>query len=199
MTLEYRVKPNQGAIVLAGSSSIKHWTASAEAFAPYTSVNMGISGSKVTDWLKLYKTLIVDYNPQAVVLYVGGNDIKNSSSLKKGRTTAERVCRLLKRLQKALPGVPIYYVSICQTIKRSDAYEVVALSNSIVQKYCSTSKDLHFIDIASHFWKNGELDETLYMEDGVHPNTAGYKIWKKYVAEKVKKAMAASEEEAIVE
>jgi lysophospholipase L1-like esterase len=187
---KYSVSENCGSIILAGSSSIRRWTDAEEDFDPFPVLNMGIGSSFVTDWLKLYRSLIVRYQPQAVIIYVGGNDIGNSSNSALAQKTADNICTLLQKLSNELPNVPIYYVSICQTITRNNAWDAVSRCNLIVKKFCKSQDNVTYIDIASRYWKNNRLIKSLFLADGIHPSERGYDIWEKYVARVVKRQLS---------
>lgn len=182
----YKVSKNQGKILLAGSSSMEYWTSAASAFAPYEIMNVGIGGTVTSDWERLYKSLIVKYKPSAVVLYIGSNDIGNSGN---GSRTAAKTRRLLQKIQKALPDTPIYYVSICPSIKRCGAWEEIRICNKEMKTYCAQKKNLYYINVESYFWKNGKPNASLYSSDELHLNQKGYKIWRAVIAPKVKKGV----------
>ena len=133
----YAASKYKGRILLAGSSSIEFWDSAASAFAPDKILNVGVSGSTVTDWQKWYTTLLTRYKPKAVVLYVGSNDIGNGLEGKSGAQTASATKKLLQAIQKKLPGVPVFYISICPSIKRCDAWDEIAICNAKMKRYCA--------------------------------------------------------------
>ena len=159
----YTPSKNQGKIILAGSSSVEYWDTAASAFSPYKILNMGVASTKVAHWEKWYTNLIVRYDPKAIVLYVGSNDIGDGWNGSTGAETAADTRRLIKKIRKKLPKTPIYYVSICPSIKRCDAWEEIFICNKKMKAYCAGQKNLYYIDVASYFWKNGEPDPALYI------------------------------------
>ena len=183
---KYAVSKNQGKVVLAGSSSIEYWKSASTSFAPLKVLNMGIASTKVSDWEKLYRSLIVDYDPEAVVLYVGSNDIGDGESGSTGAETAAKTRRLIQKIQEKLPDTKIFYVSICPSRKRNDAWKAIRNCNKKMKAYCESRKNLYYIDVASYFWKNGKPDPTLYRGDRLHLNKKGYSIWNSVIASKVK-------------
>ncbi|MDO4321640.1 MAG: GDSL-type esterase/lipase family protein [Lachnospiraceae bacterium] len=186
---KYTPSKNQEKIILAGSSSMEYWTSAASAFSPYKILNMGIAGTKVCHWEQLYTSLIVKYNPKAVVLYVGTNDIGEGMIRGIGAKTAANTRKLIQKIQKALPDTKIYYVSICPSIKRSDAWDEICICNKTMKAYCADQENLYYIDVASYMLKNGKPNSALYREDHLHLNDKGYKIWNKIIGSKVKKEM----------
>lgn len=178
----------QKTVVLAGSSSIEYWKKAPSVLDPLKTVNAGVAGSTSEEWLGRYFRRITKYRPDAVVLYIGGNDIMRSRSGSSGQETAGRICRLLARLRKSLPGVPVYYVSIAPSQKIWPVWNQARKCNRIVSRFCSRYRGLHFINLArSCLNSRGELKKGLYRADGLHFNQKGYKIWNKAVAQKVKK------------
>lgn len=188
----YAASKYKGRILLAGSSSIEFWDSAASAFAPDKILNVGVSGSTVTDWQKWYTTLITRYKPKAVVLYVGSNDIGNGLEGKSGAQTASATKKLLQAIKKKLPGVPVFYISICPSIKRCDAWDEIAICNAKMKRYCASKKNLYYIDTASYCWSGDSPNPALYLSDHLHFNAKGYKIWNnvipRYVRARIKKS-----------
>lgn len=182
----YVASENQEKIVLAGSSSVEYWSNAASAFSPYKILNMGIANTKVSNWLKLYTSLIVKYNPKAVVLYVGSNDIGDGICGLTGRQTAVQTCRLIQKIQEKLPDTQIFYVSICPSLRRNEAWDEIRICNKKMQAYCAEEENLYYIDVASYCWKNGKPNPQLYDTDKLHLNKKGYKIWNSVIGAKVK-------------
>lgn len=184
-----RSPSGQPRILLAGSSSMRNWSAAETAFAPCEVINTAVTGSKTTQWLQHYRTLITRYHPDAVVIYVGANDINNGKQTT-GRKNAANTVRLLKKLRSELKTARIYYVSICTPPAKAKTKAAVTLSNRLVRKYCASAPGVTYIDIASRTQtKSGKPDRKLFQADGTHPNAAGYRIWQRYVAAAVRRDM----------
>lgn len=175
---------NQGRVVLAGSSYIEYWTSASTAFAPLKTVNNGIGGSTIQDWMTLYEKLIVNYKPSAVVVYVGSNDIAGGKS---GKATAAQACLLLKRLKTKLPGVPIYYISIAPSIRRWNLWKENQICNKAVSSFCSKTSGVSFIHCTPYLLKNGKLRKELYRSDQLHFNQKGYQVWNQVIPARIKK------------
>lgn len=190
LTRKYR-NEEKGSIVLAGSSGMTYWTDAAEAFAPYRILNVGISGVKTKDLLQMYKRLIVKYEPEAVVIFVGGNDITPKSDRISGRETGVMIRQLLGKLRKELPDTLIYYVSIQPSIQRWAVWDESQISNRIVKKYCARQKNMYYIDLTSYcLGKDGLPDKRIFRSDGLHFRRKSYReIWGKAVAARVKRRL----------
>lgn len=167
---------SQKPIVLAGSSTLDFWPSSSKAFYPYRNVNMGIAGIKVSPWYrKLYKPLIIEQDPLAVIIYVGANDITtNTSGL--GLKTGTTIVKFLQLLHKELPNVPIFYISINPAPKRAEALPEIQKCNTYVRKNCRKIKNVFYLDTNSSFLKNGTILKKYYRPDNLHLTEEGYQI-----------------------
>ncbi len=184
---QYAPEKNQGKVILAGSSSLEFWKNAASALSPYDIINMGVSGTTVTDWEKHYNNLIVRYNPEAIVLYVGSNDIGNGYDGLSGYQTAKQTQKLIRKLQNKLPDTQIYYVSICPTIRRSGAWDDIKSCNRRMKKYCAERENLHYVDLESYYWKGKNLKSGMYISDNLHPSAKAYQIWGKVIKSALRK------------
>lgn len=192
----YKVSGNQRKIILAGSSTISRWENVATAFSPYKVMNMGIGNSTTKQWLKWYKKLIVAYNPRAVVLYPGvGNELKRARSADE---TAERVCRLLKCLHRALPDTPIFYVSTYCNFNKQELWALEKICNEKVKQYCGGTDGLYYVDVTGVLTdESGEAPKPgAISKDGEHMSRKGYAAWNKTVVPAVKKAIKKTKEES---
>lgn len=185
----YKPRKDKGKVILAGSSYMERWENAGDALEPYEILNMGIGGSKVDDWLRLYKKLIVPYKPKAIVLCSGDNNMHGSTGSESGNGTAGKVMRLLGQLQKELPDTEIYYVSVAPNPHRWKVWKEMQICNRRVENYCKTKKKLHFIDMAPHLLKKGKLQGSLYCKDRLHLNKKGYKIWGEAIGKRLRKTL----------
>jgi len=193
LTTCYDQASNKGKIVLAGSSIMERWTSAATWLKPCKVINMGIGGSKASQWLNSFcEPLIAAYEPSAVILAVGSNDIGNmKGTYLNGRQTGNLICRLLSKLSDELGSdTPIFYVSILPTWRRPNAWKAVTNSNRIVRRYCAAHSNMYYIDIASLFVNaKGEPNLSLFAADKLHPNNAGYKLIGAKVAKVVSRVL----------
>ena len=166
-------------VVLAGSSFIEGWTTSKQDFAPLSTVNVGIGGTRVEHWMRWIDTLIVAFHPRAVVLYVGSNNIHGGDDSECGDDVAAKALKLCDLIMKRLPAVRLYYVSISPSIARNHVWAEARRCNELVAAGCSSRPRLRFIDCtAALLLPDGSLRPEIYGEDGLHYTPAGYVIWK---------------------
>lgn len=183
-------KSRKKTIVLAGSSSFDRWSTAAEAFPGCNVINTAIGGTTALQWTVLYKQLIVPYQPDAVVLFVGSNDI-GKNGLISGKECASRIQKLIENIRESLgKDVPIFYVSMLNPYSRKKAWPQEKTSNRLVKAYCGRTKNVYFIDLVPYFLgRNGKPDRKLFCKDRMHPNKKGYKIFKAVIGRKVMKVL----------
>lgn len=183
----YRPKKEKGKILLAGSSYMERWEDAQDALTPFEVLNMGIAGSKADDWMKLSGTLIEPYQPQAVVLCIGDNNMHGSKGSESGSVTAAKVIRVLQRLQQKFPKMKIFYVSVAPTPRCWHVWDDVRECNRRVKNYCKSKENLSFIDVTSRLLKDGKLQKKLYCADRLHLNEEGYQIWGEAISRRLRK------------
>jgi len=165
------------AILFTGSSSITFWSSLAQDMAPLPVLNRGFGGSRMPDVVHYATRIAAHCHPRAVVLFAGTNDIADPRP-----TSAQQVFEgyltYVGAVQAALPGTPIYYISITPTPLRSKYWPVVREANRLIQAHTQTDPSLHFIDIAGAFLgPDGLPDRRLFRRDRLHPNARGYQVW----------------------
>lgn len=177
--------PEPGVIVFIGSSSIRAWETLQEDFAPLKVINRGFGGSEIKDADKYASRIAIPYKPSRVVLYAGDNDIA-------GGNTAETVLADFKDfagvVHGALPEVPVYFISIKPSLARWNLWPEMKKANRLVEKYCGETRGAEYIDIASAMLgEDGSPRKDIFIEDGLHLNAAGYKIWTAIIKPRLEK------------
>ena len=67
--------PQQGQILFVGSSTFTLWKTMQEDMPEIPLINRGFGGSKVTDLIEHFDTVIAPYHPNQIVIYELYNDI----------------------------------------------------------------------------------------------------------------------------
>jgi lysophospholipase L1-like esterase len=166
---------NPGSIVFVGSSSIRLWQTLSEDMAPMPVLNRGFGGSVIADATHFADRIILVYEPSAVVLYAGDNDIFFGLS---GDCTLRDFEAFAAGIHAAAPGTPIYYISIKPSPARWAWWEEMLRANELIEARTTTSSALHFIDVSEAMLdQDGEPIEDLYSPDGLHMSDAGYDLW----------------------
>ena len=169
--------PQPGVIVFTGSSSITFWASLERDMAPLPVLNRGFGGSRIGDAVHYAPRTVLAYNPRAVVLYAGTNDISWPRP-----ATAQQVyagyLQFVQRVQADMPAMPIYYISISPAHSRWRYWPVVREANQLIQAASETDPRLHFIDLTGAILgPDGRPDRSLFRSDRLHPSQKGYARW----------------------
>ena len=173
-----RLSPAPANVILfTGSSSITLWASLAQDMAPLPVLNRGFGGSRMADVVHYAERIVRPCHPRAVLLFAGTNDIADPSP-----ATAQQVFEgylaFVAAVQAALPGTPLYYISITPTPLRWKYWPIVQDANRLIQAHTLSDPALHFIDIAGAFLgPDGLPDRRLFRGDRLHPNALGYQRW----------------------
>lgn len=164
-------------ILFVGSSSIRLWIDFNQKFGKYGAINRGIGGAVINDILYYTEDLIFRYEPRKIVLYVGENDLPFETTTPD--SVLNRTVRLYKAIRTKLPNVPIVYISMKPSPSR-DQFQAKAMeANNLIMKFFATQKGVSYLDIYTPMLKDGKSRPELFLEDELHMNASGYKIWEK--------------------
>lgn len=171
------IPPPEHPVVFTGSSSFTLWKTLEQEMAPLPAINRGFGGSKMADVVFYVDRIVIPYQPRAVVLFAGTNDIAYPRP-KTAREVYEGYLAFVNCVQAALPETPIYYVSITPTPSRWKLWPVAFEANCLIWERALTDPRLRFIDLTPVILgKDGKPDRTLFRADRLHPNALGYQRW----------------------
>jgi lysophospholipase L1-like esterase len=176
--IEEDPSPHYGSIVFAGSSSFRLWEGMEEAFPDKRVLNRGFGGSHMSDLYYYREELILKYRPEQVLIYEGDNDIDYGKSPGAIMRDARQ---LVESLREEIPGLPIVFVSPKPSILRWRLRKSYEKLNKKLAKFCEKTEGLEFVDVWKPVIHNGELDKSLFIEDGLHLNEKGYEVWKEKI------------------
>jgi lysophospholipase L1-like esterase len=92
----------------------------------------------------------------------------------------ERFRELYTGIRKALPGVPVIYVSMKPSPSRWHLRQKVMEGNRLIKTYLATQRGAKFVSVwNAMLGANGQPNPALFVEDNLHMNKKGYAIWKK--------------------
>ncbi|MGI0119808.1 GDSL-type esterase/lipase family protein [Zooshikella sp. RANM57] len=169
--------PKGGSVLFVGSSSIRRWKTLANDFAPFSVIQRGFGGARLNDVIYYIEELIFAYQPQAIVLYVGSNDIKPPTP-KSPKEVLLLTKLLVDKIHKRLPSIPVFYIAINPTPKRWHLWPSIQQANNLIKNYTTKQPNLIFIDSAGLFVnKDQKLIHSLFENDQLHLNQAGYAQW----------------------
>lgn len=171
--------PEKGGIVFVGSSSIRLWKTLSSDFAGLPVLNRGFGGSQLGDSVHFADRIIIPYEPRMVVVYAGGNDINAGKS-------AEDVFNSFKalaaKIREKLPQTRIAYISIAPNPKRWSQVETVKAANKLIADFIAMQERMDFINVFPHMLgSDGQPKPDIFVEDRLHMNAEGYKIWTEIV------------------
>ena len=165
-----------GAVVATGSSSMRIWHSRIrEDLVPLTIIPRGFGGSHFSDLNHYFDELVGRYNPRAVIVYEGDNDIASGKSRMR---VFKDFLEFMEKTQ-ALPEPPrIYVVSVKPSISRTRVWEEMQGLNRLLEEYSRETENVTYVDVASSMMTpEGEMDPTVFREDNLHLNSTGYDRW----------------------
>lgn len=169
--------PRQGAILFIGSSSIWFWHETLQEDMPgLTVIPRGFGGSTMLDVLNYSDRIVYPYKPRAIVLYEGDNDI--SAFAVPLDTVLKRYREFVQELHHRLPETRLYVLAIKPSISRWGDWPKVRQMNAELRKLCEGDALLSYVDIAAPMLdSSGEPLADIFLEDDLHMNRKGYKLW----------------------
>lgn len=175
---------NQGTTLFIGDSFFEFWRNKtgidedfATAFAGYDVANAGISGTQAREWRSLVHKLVDPYEPANIVLNIGINDVDDNSE--DGESTAAYIMSLCNHIWAKHPDCNIYYCSITRCAGYfAFKWNEHKKSNELMAANAESYDKLHYLDIMAVWGNNYASYE---QSDGLHPNTAGYEVFKQVI------------------
>jgi lysophospholipase L1-like esterase len=166
--------PEKGGIVFVGSSSIRLWEV--ERFFPGLKVlNRGFGGSQLSDVLQHLDRLVLAHRPRLVVVYAGDNDI---AAGEQPSQVAREFTELAQRLHEALPQSRLVYLSIKPSLARWQLFPQMQQANEAIERYCQSHDRCEFVDVSRVMLDGeGKPRADLLVDDGLHLNESGYRLW----------------------
>ena len=168
--------PPEGAILLTGSSSIARWNDQAKAaLAPLTVIPRGFGGSVMGDVVHYLDRVALNYKPRAILIYEGDND--TWYKLSEDRIVGQFE-EIVARVHAALPETRIYALSVKPSVARVDVWPAAQRVSASLRSIASADPMVHYIDVATPFLQaDGSVMTDIFIEDGLHLNDKGNKIW----------------------
>jgi lysophospholipase L1-like esterase len=168
--------PPKGAILFAGSSSIRLWKLETP-FPKLPTINRGFGGSQIADSVHFADRIILKHEPKTVVLYAGDNDVAAGKS---PQQVAADFRRFVQTVHKSLPRTRILFIAIKPSLRRWKLVEKMREANRLIAKHCEANDRLTYIDVDTPMLgKDGKPRPELFVKDGLHLSPAGYAVWAK--------------------
>ena len=168
--------PPMGAVLLTGSSSIARWNdQAAKALAPLTVIARGFGGSMMSDVVHHLDTVALKYKPRAILIYEGDNDTFYGVEEKE---IIGSLSKIIDKVHQELPDTRIYVMAVKPSTSRVGVWENAQVVNAAYKDIAKHDPQVYFIDSATPFLKSdGSVMTDIFVEDGLHLNPMGNRIW----------------------
>src|SRR5215468_1575617 len=138
--------PPKRAFLFIGSSTVRMWKTLPQDFPDVKVINRGFGGSEIVDSTHFADRVIFPYEPRAIFLRAGGNDLWAGKS-------AEEVSVDFKdfvaKVHSKLPRTEIFFISLSPSIARWKQADKEKALNSMVEEFCKNKPGLKYIDTYS--------------------------------------------------
>lgn len=176
--------PPENAILFIGSSSIRMWDLP-KSFGDTAVLNRGFGGSQYADIVRHADQLIESYQPRAVVLYSGDNDLWRGKSPKE---VHEDFMAVRSAIRDHAGNVPIVVIGVKPSIARAKIDDKIIQANGLMASTAEEDAKMIFIDPFDFMRdEEGKASPELLLKDGLHMNVKGYALWTPRVKEAIER------------
>ncbi len=177
------------AVIFAGSSSIRIWKNLAEDMAPFSIIQRGYGGAKLSDFAVYAPRIFTPHKCSAAVVFVG-NDITGSQNDKSPEEVRKLFLSVLKSFRKSHPKTPFFWVQVTPTPARWKVWNEILKANELIRKECERHPNTYFIRTDYAFLDNNGLPRSeLFLPDKLHLNAEGYKLWTQIIKDELKRVL----------
>ncbi|MEO1717050.1 MAG: GDSL-type esterase/lipase family protein [Planctomycetota bacterium] len=166
-----------GGIVFVGSSSIRRWEQLTRDFNDYRIIQRGFGGSQLEDLNFWVNELVLSYQPTAVVVWSGTNDLSSGQT---GIEVFNDYLTFVGLVQAQQPDVDIFYLGVTPTPANDSTTIERDTANGLIEAETLTDPKQHYVDLPTPFYALNPPagpDFTALYVDPVHLNRAGYDLW----------------------
>ena len=162
-------------ILFVGSSSIRMWKSLVIDMLPMHAINRGFGGSTIPEVIYFTNRIVIPYKPKLIVFYCGENDINDGYT---PQEVLESFIAFDELVHQKLPKTQLLYISMKPSLDLWDQWDKLEEGNLLIKKYIESKPHLHYFDSSqSMLTAEGTPDSTIFIEDGLHMNEAGYVRW----------------------
>ena len=173
------LKLGEKRIVFMGDSITELWSVVHPSFFSEKSyINRGIGGQTSPQMLVRFRADVIALKPSVVVLLAGANDIAQNT----GPSTLEMIANNIFSMVELATANNIKVI-LCSVLPVFDFYwrqglepagKIVTL-NKMISEYAYTNA-IPYVDYYSAMVDEQKGLKSIFSEDGVHPNKAGYEV-----------------------
>jgi lysophospholipase L1-like esterase len=169
--------PEPGAILFIGSSSIRLWRTLERDLAPLRVINRGFGGCHLAHVNRYLERIGLPYQPRAVVLYAGENDL-GWVSRKTPAAVLHDFQRFVTLIQARLPDTRIYFLSIKRSPFRRGRWAAMDRANQLVREFATRCAGVNFVDVSTPMLDAKGHPRREYLPwYRMHLTAAGYELW----------------------
>lgn len=188
----------KNSILFIGSSSIRLWKTIDEDLKPYHPIRRGFGGAKISDVAIYLPRLIGENSFQALVFFVGGNDLWGAKDDKTPKEILDLGNALVKKVRQENPQAPIFFIEITPSPRREYLAKKEINLNNALRTVCSQNKNVHFIETMNSFLtEDKKRTAKWFSDDELHMNHQGYKLWAKLIRAQLDAVLKSNHEEKI--
>jgi len=165
--------------VFTGSSSIRMWQNLDNDCKEMHTINTGFGGSHMSDLLYFLDQTVLRFQPSAVYIYEGDNDIVSDKEPKSILITAKQITDKILEFNSS---TKIYFISAKPSPSRWSFKEKYIEFNSLLKTFCESQDQLFYIDVWNPMLdKHMRADPQIFISDSLHMNRQGYLLWKEII------------------
>ena len=190
-SLDFEQKAGEDDLLFIGSSSIRLWDNIQVDMYPYSSVKRGYGGAHFYDLVHFSERLVKNHSPKAILIFVA-NDITGSNDFTNlvGDLSPHEVKRLFRYNYKLIrcihKHIPIFLIETTPTPKRWKVWNKILQANKKLERFCKQEPNLYFISTRDKFiGADGLPIKSLFLNDELHLNFDGYKLWSSVIKSKL--------------
>jgi len=175
-------------ILFVGSSSTRLWK-TRQSFPDLPVINRGFGGSHISDVIHFTDRIVLPYKPKLIILYAGDNDVAG------GKSAAQVLCdyrRFVELVHAELPATRIIFLTIKPSNSRWSLWPEMNKANNLIRSFSDKSGRLFFADLGTPLLgDDGKPDDGFFLDDRLHLNAKGYRVWTKALRPVIRQALAA--------
>ena len=190
-SLDFEEKAGEKDVLFIGSSSIRLWDNIQVDMYPYSSIKRGYGGAHFYDLIHFSERLVKNHSPKAILIFVA-NDITGSNDLTNivGDLSPNEVKKLFRYNYKLIRSIhkhiPIFLIETTPTPKRWKVWNKILQANKKLERFCKQVPNLYFISTRDKFiGADGLPIQSLFLNDELHLNSDGYKLWSSVIKSKL--------------
>ncbi|MBN2270523.1 MAG: hypothetical protein JXN61_07915, partial [Sedimentisphaerales bacterium] len=108
------------------------------------------------------------------------------------KTVFEDYRKFVKIVRERLPRTAVIYIGIKPSGSRWALWPVMAKANAMIRDLCDKDEKLLYFDSATALLgDDGKPNDKLFLDDKLHLNREGYKIWTRLLRPVIEEALKA--------